>query len=25
VVLVCLLVTPILVYQHQATRMVRRD
>jgi hypothetical protein len=24
-VLVCLLVTPILVYQHQATRMVRRD
>jgi putrescine transport system permease protein len=25
VVLVCLLVTPILVYQHQAMRMVRRD
>jgi putrescine transport system permease protein len=25
VVLVCLLVTPILVYQHQAMRLARRD
>jgi len=24
-VLVCLLVTPILVYQHQAMRLARRD